>query len=300
MPGTQYPGWLKACNVVSYLCFASSNVYSFLGGDSVRFGKPVETYLTPAQWLFGIWPVINTLFFGLLFYQFTPHGGKVVTERLGWRFPALFVLNAIYNALYSFRGHWVLNLLSFGVLCLVAGIVSHLYGSLRTGPESETLTERLLVHLPISLYHGFVVVIFFVSMFAVGGVDVDHHKAGVFTKVLVFVTLFFLQSTATGYVFYGNGDIAGATVISLGLLAIAQEQRKSRFIHWSAMYVYVANVQGLFRYLVHCRAACRVCLGAVAAQRAAPRHGYGRRTGAARALVTSSVRSTTCTASWFV
>lgn len=234
-----HSGWLKACNILSYLFFTSSNLYAALGGDSTRFGHPIQTYLTPAQWLFGIWPVINTLFLGLLVYQFFPRGSKVVIEQLGWRFPALFFLNSLYTTLYSLQGSRVLNLLAFIVLCIVAGFVSYLYGSLRTGPEPETWADRFLVHLPISLYHGFVVVIFFVAAFAVAGVDAHEHKAGILTKLLVFVTLFFMESTAAGYVFYGNGDIAGATVISLGLLAIYQEQTSSRFIHWSALYVFV-------------------------------------------------------------
>ena len=47
--------------------------------------------------------------------------------------------------------------------------------------------------------------------------------------------LFFLQSSSAGYVFYGNRDIAGALVVSLGLLAIAQQQSNLRFIHWTAL-----------------------------------------------------------------
>ncbi|WFC93709.1 hypothetical protein MBRA1_000331 [Malassezia brasiliensis] len=230
-------GWLKACNILSYLFFTSSNLYAGLGGDSIRLGKPVQTYLTPAQWLFGVWSLINFLFLGLLVYQFTPRGGKAVTEQLGWRFPALFVLNSLYTTLFSLQGSRLLNFLAFLVLCLVAGMVSYLYGSLRTGSEPENWMDRYLVHLPFSLYHGFIVVVFFVAAFTVFGTDANTHKAGVVTKILVFITLFFLESTAAGYVFYGNGDIAGASVISLGLLAIFDEQRSSKFIHWSALCV---------------------------------------------------------------
>ncbi|WFD42564.1 hypothetical protein MPSI1_001210 [Malassezia psittaci] len=230
-----YSGLLKACNILSYLLFTSSNVYAGLGGDSLRLGHPVHTFLTPAQWFFGVCPLINFLFLGLLIYQFTPRGGKVVTEQLNWRFPALFVLNSIFTSLYSLQGSRMLNLLAFLVLCVVAGVVSHLYGSLRTEAEPETWMDRYLVHLPFSLYHGLIVVVFFVSAFGVLGVDAETHAPGIITKILVFLTLFFLESTVAGYVLYGNGDIAGATVISLGLKAIADEQRSSKFIHWSAL-----------------------------------------------------------------
>ncbi|WFD31313.1 hypothetical protein MSPP1_002347 [Malassezia sp. CBS 17886] len=241
---------LKVANIVSYFLFTSSNVYSALGGHARHTGGPSETYLTPAAWLFSVWYVINMLFLGLLFYQFTERGGLVVAKTLGWRFPALFVLNAACNTLYAVEGSRAAYIAAFVVLWLVAGIVSHLYGTLRMEPEPETWAQTLFVHLPISLYHGFVVVIFFVAAFAAAGVDADTHPAGAFTMVFVFATLFFLESTAAGYVFYGNGDLAGASVISLGLLAIAQHQQKSRFVHWSALVFFVISTMAVIRAAV--------------------------------------------------
>lgn len=121
-----------------------------------------------------------------------------------------------------------------------------------------TGADTLFLYLPISLYHGFIVVVFFVGAFAAFGVDSHAHSAGIFTKALVFAALFFLESTAAGYVFYGNGDVAGAAVISLGLLAIFQNQKSSAFIHWSALYVRRCirpDSQRVFRDLAHRRAA---------------------------------------------
>ena len=74
------------------------------------------------------------------------------------------------------------------------------------------------------------------------------------TKVLVFLILFFLDSTVTGYVFYGNGDIGGATVITIGLLAIAQHQQTSGFVHWSALCVFLSMLtilQSVFCNLIY-------------------------------------------------
>ena len=226
---------LKLANIVSYFLFASSNLYATLMGGTI--GGPVETYLTPAPWLMGVSSVINLFFLGLLVYQFWPSGHKVMVNVFGWRFPALFMLNALCTALYSMETSRWFSLGAFFVLCLVAGCISNLYGALRMEPDPATWLDFLLIHLPVSLYHGVIVVIFVVGAFAVGGVDAQLQHAGVVTKILVFVTLFFLESTAAGYVFYGNRDIAGASMIALGLLAIAQHQQRSRFVHWSAVYV---------------------------------------------------------------
>lgn len=61
---------------------------------------------------------------------------------------------------------------------------------------------------------------------------------------------FFLQSSSAGYVFYGNRDIAGALVVSLGLLAIAQQQSNLRFIHWTAFVFFVFSIVGTARAIV--------------------------------------------------
>ena len=50
--------------------------------------------------------------------------------------------------------------------------------------------------------------------------------------------------------FYGNGDVAGATVISLGLLAIFQNQTRSAFIHWSALVFFLISLIAVLRAAV--------------------------------------------------
>ena len=60
------------------------------------------------------------------------------------------------------------------------------------------------------------------------------------TKVLVFLTLSVIVFPFTVVVFDGDGDIGRAGVISIGLFAIAQHQQTSRFIHWSALCVFLS------------------------------------------------------------
>ena len=137
---------------------------------------------------------------------------------------------------------------------MVTTLVNQLYGILRTNAEPLNWADVFFVFLPVSLYHGATILLFFVSVFAISGFHSTEHEAGMVTKVLVFLILFFLDSTVTGYVFYGNGDIGGASVISLGLLAIAQHQQTSRFIHWSALCVFLSMLtilQSVFCNLIY-------------------------------------------------
>lgn len=86
------------------------------------------------------------------------------------------------------------------------------------------MLEVVFIHAPFSLWHGFSVVLLFLSGFSAFGVDASHHKAGIATDILVFVALLLLEATAAGYALHANGDLVGAAVISAALLAIFQHQ----------------------------------------------------------------------------
>lgn len=228
----------KAINVIAYVLFASSNTYAAITGKHIAGN--VDTYITPAAWFYGIWHILNVLFLGLIVYQFWPGTAQLTQYSLGWRFPTALVLHALCTLLYTQKNSTPIYCVAFITFCMVTTLVNQLYGILRTNAEPLNWADVFFVFLPISLYHGATILLFFVSVFAISGFHSTEHEAGMVTKVLVFLILFFLDSTVTGYVFYGNGDIGGASVISIGLLAIAQHQQTSRFIHWSALCVFLS------------------------------------------------------------
>lgn len=45
---------LKIANIVVYICFLGSNIYTVAGPSSIYYNSK-ETYLTPAPWAFLIW-----------------------------------------------------------------------------------------------------------------------------------------------------------------------------------------------------------------------------------------------------
>ncbi|EPQ29273.1 uncharacterized protein PFL1_03028 [Pseudozyma flocculosa PF-1] len=243
---------LKVANVVTFIFFTSGNAYSHLGSAATHGAGAKETYLTPEQWLFGVWGLIHLCFLGMLFYQFTQQGSDHV-RAIGWRFPALCVLNSAYSALVTAHGgdSRIYSILAFVVMLLIAGVVSHCYRSLKVHHgRSNTLADVAFIHLPFSLYHGLVVVLLFITGFQAFGVNAHTHHAGIITKILVFLALLFLESTAAGYVWYSEGDVAGALVISLALLAIFQHQTSSKFIHWSALVFFIISLIAVLRAVI--------------------------------------------------
>ncbi|KAK0548232.1 hypothetical protein OC846_004375 [Tilletia horrida] len=276
---------LKIVNVIAFLVFTTSNAYTSLAPGGSIGGAQKVTYITPAPWIFVVWPIIHVLLLGALIYQFFPAGYGPVVETIGWRLPVLALLTSIYSGFAAGQHAQTVNgILAFVTILLVAGLVSHIYRDLRIKHENKNLFDVLFVSLPFSLFHGFVVVLVFVSAFSAFGRERDvhaaieavvetvvavaghakhpadpinspvhkHHGPGIATNVLVFLSLLFLEATSAGYVFSGKGDAAGAAVITFSLLAIFQEQNRpdSRFIHWSALVFFIISLIALVRALI--------------------------------------------------
>jgi len=86
------------------------------------------------------------------------------------------------------------------------------------------------------LYHGWTTVLVVVSAFDAFGVNSLTHSAGVWTKVFVFLALFFLEGTAATYSFSTpEGDLPASIAIAWSLWAIYDHQTSSGFVHWSSL-----------------------------------------------------------------
>jgi len=242
--------FLKIVNVVVYFLFLGSNIYTVAGpGDVYHAAK--ETYLTPSSWTFLIWSLIHLLLLGLIFYQFTDAGKTVIIDGIGWRLPFLAVLNAIYVSVWA-HGH---HIIAFLFALFVGSAVSHIYYIIKKHHYGNNLADEIFVHLPFSLYHGWTVVLVFITAFEAFGVNAATHKAHFWTKFFVFLSLFFLEGTSAAYAFSSpEGDLAGSLAITWSLWGIWEHQRSSRFIHISALVFAILSafwvikaVVGLFK-----------------------------------------------------
>jgi hypothetical protein len=222
---------LKVVNILAYVFLAGSNIATVVGPQN-PYGSGKETYITPAPYAFYVWGVIHLLLLGYVIYQFTPAGKRTIIDGISWRFPLLLILNAIYVNSWS-HGYYVVALI---FALLVSSTVSHIYWIVKKYHQRENLLDELFIHLPFSLYHGWTTVLIIVTLFEAFGVDALQHRAGVATKVLVFLALFFLESTSVAYSYSSpEGDLAGAVAIAWSLWAIFAHQTSSKFIHFSAL-----------------------------------------------------------------
>ncbi|BGP18486.1 hypothetical protein JCM10213_001198 [Rhodosporidiobolus nylandii] len=207
---------LKVVNVLTFVFLFSSNTYGALAPHSS--GR--DTYFTPAPYVFWTWTIIDFLLLGYVIYQFIDDSHDSV-HGVGWRFPLVGILNAIFVHLFVTR-HFIV---AFIFAILTASTVSTIYYSLSATYRPKGLGDVLFVHAPFSLWHAWSIVLVLISAFALFTHGNAHSHPSILSRILVIVAEVFLAITATGYAFRDrSGDVLGAAVLTWTLFGIYAHQ----------------------------------------------------------------------------
>lgn len=137
-------------------------VNSLAGSTTVLGGKNTAaisdahpTLVTPAGYVFSIWGVIYILLALFVLYQALPRNlGKEFQKRIGW----LFALSSAVNIAWLFLWQFEYLSLSVPIMFLLLGTLTAIYLRLGIGKSGVSLRERLLVHLPFSVYLGWITI----------------------------------------------------------------------------------------------------------------------------------------------
>jgi hypothetical protein len=146
---------------LNIIAFALTVLVNILAGRTTLLGGKLQfeisnmnpTLVTPAGYVFSIWGVIYILLGIFVIYQALPsQKGKDFRRRIGW----LFVLNSLLNIVWLFL--WQYEYLSLSVIIMVLLLASliAIYLRLNIGKSTATLREKLAVHLPFSVYLGWI------------------------------------------------------------------------------------------------------------------------------------------------
>jgi benzodiazapine receptor len=151
---------LRYANILFYALTVVVN--SLAGGTTLLGGQLTSavsdanpTLITPAGYVFSIWGIIYVLLGVFVVYQALPsQKGKEYQNRIGW----LFALSSLINILWLFL--WQYNYLSVSVVLMFVLLATLILIYLRVGigKSKVTLRERLAVHLPFSVYLGWITV----------------------------------------------------------------------------------------------------------------------------------------------
>ena len=152
--------YLKWLNIIAFVLTVIVNSLAgsttLIGGvNTAQISDSNPTLITPAGYVFAIWGIIYILLAVFVIYQALPSTkDKDFHKKIGW----LFVLSCLLNIIWLFL--WQYELLSVSVVLMLLLLFSliMIYLRLDIGKSAVTMKERLAVHLPFSVYLGWITI----------------------------------------------------------------------------------------------------------------------------------------------
>jgi TspO/MBR family len=138
--------------VMNYL----ANALPIAGRRTGEMSDLFPNMFTPAGFTFSIWGVIYLLLLGFAIYQIRFWGRPApgFLQKIGW----LFGLSCLANAGWLLAFHHLQIGLSMLVMLVMLGSLIGIYLRLDIGKAATSPGERWLVHLPFSVYLGWITV----------------------------------------------------------------------------------------------------------------------------------------------
>lgn len=143
--------------------FAAMIVVNSLAGGTTLIGgrntadvsAAFPTLITPAGYTFSIWGIIYALLAAFIIYQFLP---KHRQDGFNRRVSYFFILSSLFNILWLFL--WQYEYIAASVLLIFALLAALIiiYLRLNVGRSKAIRGEKLWVHLPFSVYLGWITI----------------------------------------------------------------------------------------------------------------------------------------------
>ncbi|MBC8170596.1 MAG: tryptophan-rich sensory protein [Anaerolineae bacterium] len=112
-----------------------------------------DLYYFPANSAFSIWGIIYTALIAFVVYQALPaQRTNPHLQRLGW----LFVVTGIFNTAWLFSFQYEQFALSMIMMFILLGTLITIYLRLGIGRIAVSPRDKLLIHVPFSLYLGWI------------------------------------------------------------------------------------------------------------------------------------------------
>jgi hypothetical protein len=215
---------LQVGNAVAFLAVIVTNAIA--GGTKLLNGQNTadvsarySTLVTPAGFTFLIWGVIYVLLFAFVAFQLLPRHRQ---DPFNSQVSNLFILSSIFNIAWLFLWQYDYILASVPIiLALLASLIA-IYLRLHVGRSHVSLKEKLSVHLPFSVYLGWITIASIADA-AAALVSVNWDGFGVSPTVWALVVIAFALMI-TLVVLGTRKDIAYGLVVVWALVGIAASQ----------------------------------------------------------------------------
>jgi benzodiazapine receptor len=156
------PRLLQTANVIAVPVTIALNAWIEMRPlNGVNSGQVSDSYpslFTPPGWAFAIWSLIYTALLVFAIYQVRPgQRSRPYLPRIGWLHVVASVCNVSWLIVfhYSYERPALAPLTLIPMLCLFASLLT-IYRRLRVGLDTAARSEKLAVHLPFSLYFGWI------------------------------------------------------------------------------------------------------------------------------------------------
>jgi benzodiazapine receptor len=159
MSNSWKPILLQSLNIVVFavtvIVNALASSLALNGRTTAEVSDLYFTLVTPAGYVFSIWGVIYTLLLIFAVSQALPsQREKPFLKQIN----VLFILSGVFNVLWLFLWHYDQIVLSVALMFALLATLIAIYLRLGIGKTSVTLKERAFVHLPFSVYLGWITV----------------------------------------------------------------------------------------------------------------------------------------------
>ena len=221
---------MKWVNILAFILTVLVNGLAgsttILGGkNTAQISDANPTLITPAGYVFSIWGIIYILLGVFVVFQALPsQKGKEFQKQVGW----LFALGSLANIVWLFL--WQFEYLSLSVILmfLLLATLILIYLRLGVGKSKVTMREKLAVHVPFSVYLGWITIATIANI-SVTLVSINWDGFGISpeiwaTTIIVVALIIALLVVAT------RKDVAYALVIIWAFVGIAVKQSANQTI----------------------------------------------------------------------
>jgi len=234
---------------INILAFVLTIIVNSLAGSTTIIGGKFTnqisdanpTLITPAGYVFSIWGIIYILLGIFTVYQaLSGRQSEAVRRRISW----LFALSSAFNIVWLFFWQYEYLSVSLVLMFLLLATLILIYLRLGIGKTKAPIQERLAVHLPFSVYLGWITIAAIANV-AVTLVSLNWDGFGLSPEIWA-ALLITIALIITLLVLATRKDIAYALVVIWALVGIGVNQSGNQIVvlltQISASIVVIASV----------------------------------------------------------
>ncbi|GAB1420414.1 hypothetical protein MASR2M15_05120 [Anaerolineales bacterium] len=223
--------------IITLALNAMANILPLNGQTSAEVANRLPIYFVPANYVFSIWGIIYLLLIGfVVFHSLPSQKDNPRLEKISY----LFALSGIANAVWLIFFHYEQFPLTMIAMVILLGLLISIYLRLGIGKAAVSLKEKLLVHLPFSVYLGWITVATIANASYVL-YDMKWDGLGIDGSIWAFIMIL-IAGLVTLLMLAINHDIAYSAVIVWALVGIYIKQSETPLVANSAAIVSVVII----------------------------------------------------------